>query len=138
MLRSLPMLSFTWLAFACLTTPISNAQQPAASPATAAAMEGATVEPYKSVGDVTLNCYVFYPADHEPGDRRAAIVFFFGGGWRSGTPRQFEQQCRYLASRGMVAITADYRVRSRHGTLAEKCVADATIPNLSLTAASSC
>ena len=88
-------------------------------------MEGATVEPYKSVGDVTLNCYVFYPADHEPGDRRAAIVFFFGGGWRSGTPRQFEQQCRYLASRGMVAITADYRVRSRHGTLAETCVADA-------------
>src|SRR5262249_22722824 len=34
-------------------------------------------------------------------------------------------QCRYLASRGMVAITADYRVRSRQGVKAVSCVTDA-------------
>ncbi|MCA9248949.1 MAG: alpha/beta hydrolase, partial [Planctomycetales bacterium] len=53
-----------------------------------------------------------------------AIVFFFGGGWRSGTPQQFYHHCQYFASQGMVAATADYRVLSRHGTPAKECVAD--------------
>ncbi|MEX0825060.1 MAG: alpha/beta hydrolase fold domain-containing protein, partial [Pirellulaceae bacterium] len=69
--------------------------------------------------------WVFEPDDHRPNDERPAIVFFFGGGWKGGNPGQFEHHCRYLASRGMVAMTADYRVRSRHDTLADRCVADA-------------
>ncbi len=85
----------------------------------------AKVEVYKSVGDVKLNVYVFSPEGHQPGDKRPAIVFFFGGGWRGGSPAQFHQHCKYLASRGMVAMAADYRVLSRHGTKAVKCVADA-------------
>ena len=80
---------------------------------------------YKSVDDVELKLWVFTPADHEPTDKRPAAVFFFGGGWKGGNPSQFAPHCRYLASRGMVAITADYRVRSRHETLADRCVADA-------------
>jgi acetyl esterase/lipase len=52
-------------------------------------------------------------------------VFFFGGGWTSGSPKQFEHQCRYLARRGMVAMTADYRVRSRHAANVPQCIADA-------------
>lgn len=44
------------------------------------------------------------------GDEGPAIVFFHGGGWRGGTPMQFVPQCRYLASRGMVAATAQYRL----------------------------
>jgi len=51
-------------------------------------------------------------------------VFFFGGGWNHGTPGQFEQQCRYLASRGMMAMTAEYRIRNMHGTRAKACVED--------------
>lgn len=88
-------------------------------------MPDATVETYKTIGDVELNAYIFYPDNHKPSDKRAAIVFFFGGGWKSGTPGQFEQQCKHLASRGMVAVTADYRVASRHETKAVACVADA-------------
>ena len=88
-------------------------------------MPGAKVEVYKTIGDVKLNTYIFFPKDHKPSDKRAAIVFIFGGGWKSGSPRQFHQHCKYLASRGMVAMTADYRVRSRHETLARSCVADA-------------
>lgn len=87
--------------------------------------DGVRKEIYKTVGEVKLPIYIFAPPDHKPTDRRPAIIFFFGGGWTSGTPRQFEPQCRYLASRGMVAMTADYRVFSRHGTLAVKCVEDA-------------
>jgi len=88
-------------------------------------LKGAKVEVYKTIGDVKLNMYIFTPANHKPSDKVPAIVFFFGGGWRSGTPQQFEQHCRLLASRGMVAMTADYRVSSRHETKAVVCVADA-------------
>jgi acetyl esterase/lipase len=88
-------------------------------------MEGAAVEVYKTTGDVKLNLYIFNPPGHKPSDRTPSVVFFFGGGWRSGTPGQFEQQCRYLASRGMVAMAADYRVSSRHQVKAVECVRDA-------------
>ena len=88
-------------------------------------MEGARVEVYKTAAGVSLNAYIFEPAGHKSSDRRPAIVFFFGGGWRSGSPQQFEQQSRYLASRGMVAVAADYRVASRHSVKAVDCVRDA-------------
>lgn len=80
---------------------------------------------YKTVGETKLKLYVFQPAGHQASDHRPAIVFFFGGGWTNGSPTQFEQQCRYLASRGMVAITADYRVASRQQVKAVECVKDA-------------
>lgn len=88
-------------------------------------LEGARVETYKKAPQGDLKVWVFDPPNIRPGDRRPAIVFFFGGGWQGGSPSQFEHQCRDLALRGMVAITADYRVRSRHQTLADRCVADA-------------
>ena len=87
-------------------------------------LDGAKVEVYKTIGDVKLNIYIFTPEDHKSTDSRPAIVFFFGGGWKGGSPAQFQEHCRYLASRGMVAMTADYRVLSRHKTKAIKCVAD--------------
>jgi acetyl esterase/lipase len=85
----------------------------------------AKVEIYKTVGDVKLPLYIFTPKEHRAEDRRPAVVFFFGGGWNSGSPGQFQEQCRYLASRGVVAIAADYRVASRHQVKADRCVADA-------------
>ena len=44
-----------------------------------------------------------------------AIVFFFGGGWAQWHDQAFETQASHLASRGMVAARADYRVKSRQG-----------------------
>lgn len=79
---------------------------------------------FKTVGEVDLPLHVFKPQGHGPGDRRPAIVFFFGGGWVGGTPSQFYPHCRYLASRGMVAISAEYRVKSRHDTTPYECVKD--------------
>ena len=74
--------------------------------------------------EVKLKLHVFEPAGHKAEDRRAAIVFFFGGGWTGGSPGQFYQHCKYLASRGMLAMSAEYRVRGRHGTDPFACVAD--------------
>jgi acetyl esterase len=88
-------------------------------------LPGAKVETYKTVGDTQLNLYIYEPKDLKPGDKRPAVVFFFGGGWRSGSPRQFMPQCKYLATRGMVAMAADYRVASRHNVKAIDCVRDA-------------
>jgi acetyl esterase len=88
-------------------------------------MPGAQVEVYREVEGVKLNAYIFVPEGHCAKDRKPAAVFFFGGGWRSGTPGQFMPQCLHLAKRGMVAITVDYRVASRHGVLPQDCVRDA-------------
>src|SRR5437762_14319525 len=88
-------------------------------------LPGAEVETYKTVGDTKLNLYIYYPPGHKATDKRAAIVFFFGGGWTNGSPGQFEQHCKHLASRGMVAMTADYRVASRQQLKSVSCVADA-------------
>ena len=88
-------------------------------------MEGTTSEVYRTVDDVELRMYFCNPEGHTADDRRPAIVFFFGGGWRSGSPQQFLPQCRYLAERGMVAAVANYRVATRHGVTAHECVEDA-------------
>jgi acetyl esterase/lipase len=88
-------------------------------------LPGSRAEIYKKIGTVELPIHIFEPANHRPGDKRPAIVFFFGGGWQSGTPAQFQHQCRYLASRGMVAMTAEYRVESRHRVKAVSCFRDA-------------
>jgi len=85
---------------------------------------GTTAVVYKTIGETTLFLYIFNPKDHQPSDERPAAVFFFGGGWNGGTPTQFEHHCRHLASRGMVAMVADYRVKSRQGTTPKECVMD--------------
>jgi len=88
-------------------------------------MPDSRAETYKTIGPTNLQLYIFTPKDHAATNRRPAIVFFFGGGWTSGSPQQFEKECQYFASRGMVAITADYRVASRQLAKPVQCVADA-------------
>ena len=85
---------------------------------------GAKVETYRTVGSTELKVWIIEPADKGT-KPRPAIVFFFGGGWTSGTPAQFEPQARHLAARGMVALLADYRVKSRQDAKPADCVADA-------------
>ena len=80
---------------------------------------------YKTIGDTKLHLYTFKPKGWKAEDKRPAVIFFFGGGWNNGSPEQFVPQCKHLASKGLVAMTADYRVKSRHGTTAKDCVADA-------------
>ena len=88
-------------------------------------IDGFQTEIYKTVGDIELPIHIITPAGHRKNDKRPTAVFFFGGGWRGGTPSQFEHQCRYLATRGMAAMTVEYRVAGRHGVKAVSCVRDA-------------
>jgi len=87
-------------------------------------LEGAKIHQYKQVGDTKLFLHVYSPKGHKSSASQPAIVFFFGGGWNGGTPKQFEPHCNHLASQGMVAITAEYRVKSRNKTTPFECVKD--------------
>ena len=79
---------------------------------------------YKTASETELKVFIFEPDGHKTKDKRPCAVFFFGGGWTGGTPTQFYPHCEYLASRGMVAIAADYRVKSRQKTTPFECVKD--------------
>jgi acetyl esterase/lipase len=87
-------------------------------------IEGTKSETYRKVGDTDLKVWIFDPAQ-KSAKPLPAIVFFFGGGWTGGSPTQFEPQSRHLASRGMIAIVADYRVKSRQDAKPADCVSDA-------------
>ncbi|MGL4550366.1 MAG: sulfatase-like hydrolase/transferase [Gemmataceae bacterium] len=80
---------------------------------------------YKKASGADLQLHVYAPAGLKPGDGRTAIVFFFGGGWNTGSPTQFEPFARHFAARGCVAVCADYRVKSRHATTPIDAVRDA-------------
>ena len=87
-------------------------------------IEGTKSETYRKVGETELKVWIFEPAQ-KSGKPLPAIVFFCGGGWVGGSPTQFEPQSRHLAARGMVAIVADYRVKTRQDAKPADCVADA-------------
>jgi acetyl esterase/lipase/lysophospholipase L1-like esterase len=78
---------------------------------------------YKEVNGDRLYLHLFKPEiSKKP---TAAIIFFFGGGWTGGTPKQFYQQSNYFASRGILAIAAEYRIKNKHNTSPFDCVEDA-------------
>jgi len=98
--------------------------------AAGAAAVGSDLKPdrlttYRTVDGIELQLHTFEPSGLKPSDRRSAIVFFFGGGWSSGEAKQFYQQARALADQGMVAFSADYRVKSRNQTTPFEAVQDA-------------
>ena len=70
-----------------------------------------------------LRLYHVSPEQAQPTDRRPAIVFIHGGGWKGGDADQWFPQCRYFALRGLVGVSVDYRLQSDTTTIAE-CVID--------------
>lgn len=68
---------------------------------------------YKKVDGRELKIYVTKPADWKAGDTRPAVVFYHGGGWVGGSPGQFTEHSKYLASRGMVCFQVEYRLLNR-------------------------
>ncbi len=110
---------------AAVAPRIGRAQEAAPRPRLTTAGIRSVEHRYKQTpqGDLLLHC--FLPPGWNAGDRRPVIVFFFGGGWRNGTFAQFVPQAEYFAARGIVGISADYRILSRHRTTPDRCVEDA-------------
>ena len=62
---------------------------------------------------------VYYPSGWKASDQRPAAVFFHGGSWNSGSYYQNMPHAQYLASRGFVAMTAQYRLDSVSHTIVD-------------------
>ena len=80
---------------------------------------------YKNAKEGELNLFVYKPSEFDIKKKYSCIVFFHGGGWNSGNPEQFDRQSRYFASRGMVAVSVEYRIRNVHGTSPIQAMEDA-------------
>ena len=76
-------------------------------------------------GGDSLTLHLFRPQQVAKGEKRPAIVYFFGGGWQLGTPIQFYRECAHYASKGLVAVSVDYRIGYLHHSTAFDSLADA-------------
>lgn len=73
-------------------------------------------------GDILA--HVFHP-DAKLAGPRPCVVFFHGGFWDTAMPTQMVPHCLHFASRGAVAVAAETRVSSRHGTGPLEAIEDA-------------
>ena len=75
-------------------------------------------------GDGTdLTMHIFLPEAKKQSGK--AVIFYFGGGWRVGSPEQFFPFCLALRAQGIACFAPDYRVSSRQGTDAIDALHDA-------------
>lgn len=81
---------------------------------------------YKTLENAdSLTLHIFKPQGIKTREKKPAIVYFFGGGWKLGTPIQFYRECAYYASKGMVAVSVDYRIEYLHHSTPFDSFADA-------------
>lgn len=80
---------------------------------------------YKIVDDITLDALLYRPSNLMSGEKRAAIAFFHGGGWYCGKPEWGHLQCSHFSSKGMVAISFEYRLEAQHDATPLEGIADA-------------
>lgn len=86
---------------------------------------GAETFVYRETKETPLRVHVVKPKDWRADERRAAFVFFFGGGWNRGTPERSIGWARLAAGWGLVGIAPDYRTRDRFKTTPLDAVSDA-------------
>ena len=80
---------------------------------------------YKQIDTTKLILEVYHPESIDKSIKYPAIVFYFGGGWISGSLDQFKPQAKYFSKRGIVCFLVDYRVKNRQKTSAFESLKDA-------------
>jgi acetyl esterase/lipase len=80
---------------------------------------------YKQVDTTKLFMEVYQPEIMDPTEKYPANIFYFGGGWNSGSISQFEPHAKYFSQRGSVCFLVDYRVNSRQQTTPIESLKDA-------------
>ena len=88
----------------------ASAPVPAAAPAAASALSRASVVIYKTTPDAKLKLHFARPEPDQFPGLRPCVVFFHGGAWRSGDPKQFMVYAQKLAEVGVIGISAQYRL----------------------------
>lgn len=112
------------LALLLVLLAVRSFAAPAAPETTPIELPGAEAHVYRA-GPPELRLFVVKPAAWKSTDRRPALVFFFGGGWTTGTPAKSVFWAKFAAGLGMVGIVPDYRTKGRHDTSPLASVADA-------------
>ena len=124
-----------------LIAPLTAANVPAQSPAappsakaprakgapetTPTSLPGLETFIFRDLKPEPLRLHVAKPQSWKSTDHRPALIFFFGGGWTSGTPERSATWAKFAASLGMVGIAPDYRTRNRFDTTPMESVSDA-------------
>lgn len=69
---------------------------------------------YKHTDGEAQEIKIFFPPNHDPSKSKVpGVIFFHGGAWGGRSLGSFSHVCQYLASRGLVAATANYRALGR-------------------------
>lgn len=79
---------------------------------------------YKKTPQEDLCLYLLRP-ERKTKKALPAIIYFTGGGWVNGTVDSQIANAAWFRDQGIIGITADYRVKSRHGTTPVECIRDA-------------
>jgi acetyl esterase/lipase len=87
-------------------------------------LPGAESVVYRTASNRPLRLFIFRPKNQGATPLRT-VLFYFGGGWRSGSVASFADQAQAFAANGYVAVLADYRVSCRDGTTPLSAVSDA-------------
>lgn len=115
----------------CYVTAVSAAEKRRAARSDAPAGK---VYVYKESAGEPRQMEVYFPANHDPAKAKAVgVLMFHGGAWVGGDLSQFRVACHYLASRGLVAATANYQMLTKQAaaqlpageTCKRVCVTDA-------------
>ena len=68
---------------------------------------------YKDDNGTARQMEIYFPEGHDSAKAKVpGIIMFHGGGWGSGSRKQFQYLCSYFATRGLVAATASYQLTS--------------------------
>jgi|GEM_PF-841099 acetyl esterase/lipase len=79
---------------------------------------------YKPAPQEDMYMYLLRPAKKAT-HPLPAIIYFTGGGWVGGQVEYQIANAAWFRDQGIIGITADYRVKSRHGTTPLECIEDA-------------
>lgn len=71
---------------------------------------------YKLIDTTRLFIELHYPENFDVTKKYPAMIFYFGGGWKSGTRDHFINHAKYFSQRGLVCFLIDYRIENIHKT----------------------
>jgi acetyl esterase/lipase len=83
------------------------------------------IKTYKEKNGKELKAHIFYP--NKGGDKTEtspAFLFFHPGGWTMGEPQWGYEICSHYASKGLTAISFQYRITSIGGSTPADALAD--------------
>lgn len=114
-----------WASLAVAPAAFCEEPKPAATPSDLPSRQPDQKTVFKTTPQGDLKLHVWRPSEWKAEPTRPAIVFWYGGGFQKGSVAQFSRHSTYFATRGLVCICPEYRIKSLHSTEIDQCVEDA-------------